>query len=85
MHSNLFGFMLNPSQTLIVLAIGVLLFGKRLPEVGQSLGKYIREFKKGIVGIEDDIWSSSAAPPAPLVEPCSEAPPPLIESDPAGA
>jgi sec-independent protein translocase protein TatA len=41
---------------LIILAIlGVLIFGKRLPEVGKSLGKGIVEFKKGLAGIEDDV------------------------------
>lgn len=40
----------------ILLAIlGLLLFGKRLPEVGKSLGKSIVEFKKGLRGIEEDI------------------------------
>jgi len=36
-------------------AIGLLLFGKRLPEVGRGLGKSIVEFKKGLAGIEDEI------------------------------
>lgn len=40
---------------LIVLAIlGLLIFGRRLPEVGKSLGKSIVEFKKGLAGIEDE-------------------------------
>lgn len=40
----------------ILLAIlGLLLFGKRLPEVGKSLGRSIVEFKKGLRGIEEDI------------------------------
>jgi len=40
----------------------VLLFGKRLPEVGRSLGKGIVEFKKGLRGIEDEFMSSTSAP-----------------------
>jgi sec-independent protein translocase protein TatA len=39
----------------------VLLFGKRLPEVGRSLGKGLVEFKKGIRGIEDDLNTSSTS------------------------
>ena len=35
---------------LIVLAIALLLFGKRLPDVGKNLGKTIVEFKKGLSG-----------------------------------
>lgn len=43
-------------QELIIIAvIGLLIFGKRLPEVGRSLGKGIVEFKKGLSGIEDDV------------------------------
>ena len=43
------------AEWIIIAAIGLLLFGKRLPEVGRSLGKGIVEFKKGLKGIEDDI------------------------------
>src|SRR2546429_7148866 len=48
---------------LIVLAvIGLLFFGKRLPEVGRSLGKGIVEFKKGLKGIEDEVEEASNQP-----------------------
>lgn len=46
-------------EMLIVAFIGLLLFGRRLPEVGRSLGKGIVEFKKGLRGIEDDIDNST--------------------------
>ena len=42
-------------EWIALLAIGLLVFGRRLPEVGRSVGKSIVEFKKGIKGIEDDI------------------------------
>lgn len=45
---------LGPMEMMVVMLVAVLLFGKRLPEVGRSLGKGIVEFKKGIRGIEDD-------------------------------
>lgn len=48
----------GPMEMLIIGVIAVLLFGKRLPEVGRSLGKGIVEFKKGIHGIEDDLNSA---------------------------
>jgi sec-independent protein translocase protein TatA len=51
----------GPMEMMIILGIGVLLFGKRLPEVGRSLGKGIVEFKKGVQGIEDEIDSASTA------------------------
>jgi sec-independent protein translocase protein TatA len=48
-------FNLGPMEMIIVMGIAVLLFGKRLPEVGRSLGKGIVEFKKGLNGVADDI------------------------------
>src|SRR5881227_1407099 len=42
-------------EWLIIMGLGLLIFGKRLPEVGRSLGKGIVEFKKGIKGVEDEI------------------------------
>jgi len=50
----------GPMEMLVIAAIAVLLFGKRLPEVGRSLGKGIVEFKKGIRGIEDEVESASS-------------------------
>jgi sec-independent protein translocase protein TatA len=44
----------SPTHIIIVLIVGVLLFGKRLPEIGRSLGKGLQEFKKGMSGLEDD-------------------------------
>jgi len=48
-------FNLGPMEMIIVMGIAVLLFGKRLPEVGRSLGKGIIEFKKGLNGVADDL------------------------------
>jgi len=47
----------------VLVVLGVLLFGKRLPEVGKSIGKGIVEFKKGLSGIEDDIDTAVKQPP----------------------
>src|SRR5215208_7846278 len=60
-NSAVFGFINNigPMELMIILGLGVLLFGKRLPEVGRSLGKGIVEFKKGLKGVEDDIEEQS--------------------------
>ncbi len=60
--SPLFGFIgLGPVELCIVAVIGVLIFGRKLPEVGRYLGKGIVEFKKGIKGIEDDVDIGSSS------------------------
>ena len=70
----LFGFLglESPIHWIILAVIGILLFGKGLPEVGRSLGKGIVEFKKGLKGLEDEVDTGSAAAPtqqAPALEP----------------
>ncbi len=46
---------IGPLEIGIVLVIALLVFGpKRLPELGRSLGKGIREFKGSITGRHDD-------------------------------
>jgi sec-independent protein translocase protein TatA len=55
MHTMLAWGMPSGADWIVVAVIGLLLFGKRLPEVGRSLGRGIIEFKKGLKGVEDDI------------------------------
>lgn len=59
---NTLGFIQNLSmwELLIILLVALLLFGKRLPDVGKSLGKGIVEFKKGLKGIEEDVETQSS-------------------------
>lgn len=46
---------IGPLEIGVVLIIALLVFGpKRLPELGSSLGKGIREFKETIAGDRDD-------------------------------
>jgi len=45
-------------ELLVIGIVAILLFGKRLPEVGRSIGKGIMEFKKGLKGIEDEFHSA---------------------------
>ena len=44
----------GPMEMIIIGVIGLLLFGRRLPEVGRSVGLSIIEFKKGLRGITED-------------------------------
>lgn len=49
-------------QELLILAvIGILIFGKRLPEVGRSIGRGIVEFKKGLAGVDEEVEQAAAA------------------------
>src|SRR5438876_1264468 len=64
-------------EFLILAVLGVLLFGRKLPEIGRYLGKGIVEFKKGLKGMEDEVsdggtssYSSSA--PVSRQEPVSD-------------
>jgi sec-independent protein translocase protein TatA len=46
---------LGPPELIIILVILLLLFGaSRLPEIGASLGKGIREFRKTITGADEE-------------------------------
>jgi sec-independent protein translocase protein TatA len=55
---------IGPMEMVIVGVVAVLLFGKRLPEVGRSLGKGLMEFKKGVRGIEDEIYGATNPTPS---------------------
>ncbi len=51
-------FGLGAPELMMLAILGVLLFGKRLPEVGRSLGKTVMEFKNGLRGVEDEFASA---------------------------
>jgi sec-independent protein translocase protein TatA len=54
------------TEIMLILVVVLLLFGaKRLPEVGASIGKGIREFKRSITDTQDAILSNpDDRPPA---------------------
>jgi len=46
---------IGPLEIVVVLIIALIVFGpKRLPELGRSLGKGIREFRGSLGGNDDD-------------------------------
>ncbi len=42
-------------EWIVLLVLALLIFGRRLPEVGRSLGRGIVEFKRGLRGVEADV------------------------------
>ncbi len=58
---------IGPLELAIVLIIALVIFGpKRLPELGRSMGRGIREFKSSVSGEQDE--DDVAAKPAELEE-----------------
>ncbi|MGD9734839.1 MAG: twin-arginine translocase TatA/TatE family subunit [Solirubrobacterales bacterium] len=67
---------IGPLEIGIVLVIALIVFGpKKLPDLGRSLGKGIREFKGSISGDEDEApkavtqQATNPAPPTPIPAP----------------
>jgi sec-independent protein translocase protein TatA len=63
----------GPTELIIVLVIALIVLGpKRLPEVGRSVGKGMREFKDSLSGIdkddEDEDEATALRPPAKTAE-----------------
>ncbi|MCW2979271.1 MAG: twin-arginine translocation protein TatA/E family subunit [Solirubrobacterales bacterium] len=59
---------IGPLEIIVVLIIALVVFGpKRLPELGNSLGKGIREFKDSVTGDhhDEDTQEEAAKPIAP--------------------
>jgi sec-independent protein translocase protein TatA len=50
-----FGF--GMSEILVLLAVGLLLFGNRLPGLARSLGRTVVDLRKEVASLEDDIRS----------------------------
>jgi sec-independent protein translocase protein TatA len=51
---------------LIILALGLLIFGRRLPEMGKNIGKTIVEFKKGLNAATDEVTGSAREEKEPV-------------------
>jgi sec-independent protein translocase protein TatA len=50
--------MISTGTLIVVGIVGVLLFGRRLPEVGRYLGQSIVQFKAGMKGLEDEVGNT---------------------------
>ena len=68
---------IGPMELVVVLVIALIVLGpKRLPEVGRSLGKGIREFKDSLnhIGEDDDDQVDVEEPPKQLATAAATAP-----------
>jgi sec-independent protein translocase protein TatA len=59
----------QPTHLILILAIALIVFGPRkLPELGQGLGKGIRGFKDALRGIGEDSQSPEPDKPSEAVK-----------------
>ena len=67
------------TEIMMILVVVLLLFGaKRLPEVGASIGKGIREFKRSLTDTQDAIMGGDEAQRNPSRQ--MDAPPPASQT-----
>ena len=52
---DMLAWMPGAPEMLVIAAVALLFFGRRLPDVARSMGKSIVEFKKGLKDVKDDI------------------------------
>ncbi len=70
------GDILQPTHLLFVLVIALLVLGpKRLPEVGKSLGKGLRDFRSALSTEEPERRDEALTPAATTAAPPQPAPP----------
>lgn len=64
------GWFPGTMELIIIGGLGLLIFGRRLPDVARSVGKSIVEFKRGLREVKDDIDSSARleSKPSPTVD-----------------
>lgn len=53
-------FGLSPAMMVILLFIGVLLFGKDLPDVARRVGKSLLDFRRTLQGLHDEVLNDRA-------------------------
>lgn len=87
----MFGDIIQPTHLLLILLAALIVLGpKRLPEVGRSLGRGLRDFRQGISGVQEEArgmfgdvtGEPSELPEAAAVSVVHEPVPPAFSEDP---
>jgi sec-independent protein translocase protein TatA len=69
-------------ELMILLVVLLLIFGaKRLPEMGRSLGKGMREFKDSVTGVEEAVSTTTPATVQPPELPSAPSDPATSHSE----
>jgi sec-independent protein translocase protein TatA len=69
-------------ELMILLVVLLLIFGaKRLPEMGRSLGKGMREFKDSVTGVEEAVSTTEPTPAPPPELPAAPSTPTSATAD----
>ncbi|MGE5401538.1 MAG: twin-arginine translocase TatA/TatE family subunit [Ignavibacteriales bacterium] len=65
---------LGAGEIIVILLVILIFFGpKKIPEIAQGIGKGMREFKKAMRDVEDELKTTDSKPSAPKsLEPKSE-------------
>jgi sec-independent protein translocase protein TatA len=50
-------------EWIVLLFIGLLVFGRRLPEVSRQLGRAMTEFRRGLASVDREVERQSSPPP----------------------
>lgn len=50
------------SEWIVIGLLGLLIFGKRLPEVGKAVGKTMKQFREGMKGMEQEVSDAVGMP-----------------------
>ena len=66
-------FGMGPWEIVLILVVVLLVFGaKRIPEIAQSLGKGITEFKRGVKDVQTEIENNVNTAPPPEPQPTTD-------------
>ena len=64
-------------ELLLIIIVLIVFFGpKKIPDIAQSIGKGIREFKRAMKDVQDEVTKSVNETPSKPAEPKQVAPPP---------